>query len=53
MECFFKDYKQVGGIWFAYTHEYFMGGEYWAIYEFEKIEIDIPIDESIFKMPGK
>jgi hypothetical protein len=51
LESFFRDYRKIEGIWFAYTNETRMGGQPYSIVEFEKIELNLPVDEKIFEMP--
>jgi len=56
MEVIFKDFRAVDGVMFPFYHE--ITGEYlsnnWMLKQIiEKIEMNVDIDDSIFKMPPK
>ena len=53
VEGFPSNYKKVGGIMFAHSIAQKVGGRSLGQMDIEKIEIDTPMDDSIFKMPVK
>ena len=50
---FVGNYKKVNGIMTAFSIETKIGGQTVNQIVFDKVEMDIPIDDSIFKMPAK
>jgi outer membrane lipoprotein-sorting protein len=52
VEGFPSNYRKVGGIMFAHSMDGKVGGQSMMQMNFEKIEINVPIDDSIFKMPA-
>jgi hypothetical protein len=52
VEAFLGNYKKAGDIMFAYSIEQRVGGRTVGQVIYEKIEINVPMDDSIFKMPG-
>lgn len=48
---FYTDYRDVEGIKFAFANENVMGGQPYSTIQYETIEINLTIDEKIFKMP--
>jgi outer membrane lipoprotein-sorting protein len=53
IEVYFKNYKNVDGIIFAFLTESFMGGQPLSVVEYETIELDKPVNEKIFDIPAK
>ena len=53
VEAFPDDYRRAGNILFAHSIEQRVGGQAIGRVTYEKIEIDTPMDDGIFKMPGK
>jgi hypothetical protein len=51
VSTFYSDYRIIDGIKFAFTNENLMGGDPYSTIEFDTIEINTPLDESIFKKP--
>ncbi|HSB08882.1 MAG TPA: outer membrane lipoprotein-sorting protein [Blastocatellia bacterium] len=47
------NYKPVNGMMFAFSVETKVGGQTQSQIVFDKVEIDVPIDDSVFKMPAK
>jgi hypothetical protein len=52
VEAFPGDYKKAGNILFSHSIEQRIGGRVIGRVTYEKIEINEPMDDSIFKMPG-
>lgn len=52
VESYYRDYRTVGGIPFAFTVETNNGGRVSEI-QLETVELDKPVDLKIFTMPGK
>lgn len=52
VEAFPGDYKKAGNILFAHSIEQRIGGRAIGHVTYEKIEIDVPMDDDIFKRPG-
>lgn len=48
---YFKDYRNVNGIMFAFENENTMGGQPYSTIQFDSVELNIPVDEKIFVMP--
>jgi len=53
IEAFPGDYRRVGDIQFPYSIEQRIGGQAIGRVTYEKIEINTPMDDDIFKMPRK
>ena len=49
----FSDYKAVGGVMIAHSSETRINGKIEDQSTIEKIEVNVPVDDSIFKMPRK
>lgn len=47
------NYKPVNGVMFAFSLETKVKGQTASQITFDKVEIDVPIDDSVFKMPAK
>jgi len=47
------NYKQVNGIMFPFSIETKISGQTVSQIAFDKFEMDVPIDDSVFKMPAK
>jgi outer membrane lipoprotein-sorting protein len=47
------NYKPVGGVLFPFSIEQKIGGQTQVQIAIDKIDIDPPIDDAVFKMPGK
>jgi outer membrane lipoprotein-sorting protein len=52
VEGYPSDFKKVDGILFPHSLEQRMGGNAIGQVTYEKIEINVPMDDSIFRMPG-
>jgi outer membrane lipoprotein-sorting protein len=52
VEAFLGDYRKRGNILFAHSIEQRVGGQVIGRVTYEKIEINEPMDDGIFKMPG-
>jgi len=53
VEAYPGGYRRVGDILFAHSIEQRIGGQAIGRMTYEKIEINIPMDDGIFRMPGK
>jgi outer membrane lipoprotein-sorting protein len=53
VENYFGNYKPVNGILMAHSIENKVKGQVVSQVTFDKVEMDIPIDDSVFKMPAK
>jgi hypothetical protein len=53
MENYFRDYRAVQGIMFAYTQDTRYGGQPYNSLQLEAIELNKPVDAKVFKMPEK
>jgi hypothetical protein len=51
MANYFRDYRKVDGINFSYVNETTMDGQTYSLIEFEKIELNPPVNEKIFNIP--
>ncbi len=51
VESYFSDLKDIGGVKFFMTRDSKVGGETFQTVKFEKIELNVNIDEKIFEMP--
>jgi len=51
LENIFSDYRQVNGILFSFVNETTMDGQRYSLIEFEKIELNVDVNEKIFGMP--
>ena len=51
VETWFSDLKEYGGVKFFMSRESKIGGEVFQSVKFDKIEVNVPIDEKIFAMP--
>jgi len=49
----FSNYKMVEGVMFAFVIENLMGGQLSSSIEFDTIELNKPVDDSLFVMPTK
>ncbi len=52
VESYPTDYRRVGGIMFAHSIDQRVGGSSIGKLTYEKIEVNEPMDEKIFQMPG-
>lgn len=53
MEAYYRDYKEVEGIPFAFTVENLMGGQPYNTIQFDSIVLDEQLDPKQFGMPSK
>jgi len=53
VDTYLSDYKEVGGLMMPHSIESKMGGQTVSQMIMEKIELNVDIDDSIFKMPGE
>jgi hypothetical protein len=51
VESYYSDLKEFGGIKFFMTRDSKIDGETFQTVKFEKIELNVPVDEKIFDMP--
>jgi len=51
MENYFKDYRPVNGVMFAFTQDTHFGGQPYNSLQLESIELDQPVDNQIFRRP--
>jgi hypothetical protein len=51
MAIYFRDYRKVDGISLSFINETTMDGQTYSLIEFEKIELNLPVDEKIFNIP--
>jgi hypothetical protein len=51
MENFFKDYRPVKGVMFAFTQDTHFGGQPYNSLQFDSIEVDQPVETQIFRKP--
>jgi outer membrane lipoprotein-sorting protein len=52
IESYPSDYKKIDGVLFAHSTDAKAGGRSIMQMRFEKIEINVPVDDGIFKMPA-
>lgn len=48
-ESYYSNRKEIGGIWFFMSRIQKLNGEIYAETQYDKIELNVPVDESIFK----
>jgi hypothetical protein len=53
VESYFSDYRNIGGILFAFTTETMMGGQPSNTFQFNTITLNDPVEDRIFVMPVK
>ncbi|MFL6213403.1 MAG: LolA family protein [Blastocatellia bacterium] len=53
MDIYPGNYKPINGVLFPYSIEQKVGGQTQVTISMDKIEVDVPIDDAIFKMPAK
>jgi len=53
VEFFYSDFRSVNGVIFSFAQKTKMGGQPYSEQEYETIELDNPIEDKIFDMPGK
>ena len=53
MEIYFRDYRMVQGIMFAFTQDTHFGGQPYNSLQLDTIELNKPVDAQIFRMPSK
>jgi hypothetical protein len=51
MENYYRDYREVEGIMYAYTNDTHFGGQPYNSLQIETIELNKPVEEKIFRMP--
>ena len=52
-ETFYSDYKEVAGILFSHSVEMQLDGQTSQKVIFEKIELNVDVEDGYFKMPAK
>jgi hypothetical protein len=52
MENYFRDYRPVHGVLFAFTQDTHFGGQPYNSLQFDSIELNKPVDARIFTMPA-
>ncbi len=53
MEIYFRDYRMVKGIMFAFTQDTHFGGQPYNSLQLDTIELNKPVDAKIFRMPAQ
>ena len=53
MENYYRDYRLVQGVMFSFTQDTHYGGQPYNSLQFDTIELNKPIDGTIFHMPAK
>ena len=53
VENYFRDYRMVQGVLFAFTQEIYFGGQPYNSLQFDTIQLNKPVDASSFRMPVK
>jgi hypothetical protein len=53
VENYFRDYRMVQGVLFAFTQEIYFGGQPYNSLQFETIQLNNPVDAGSFRMPVK
>jgi len=53
IENFFRDYRPVKGVLFAFTQETWFGGQPYNTLQFDTVLVNEPVDASSFRMPVK
>ncbi len=53
MEIYFRDYRMVQGIMFAFTQDTYFGGQPYNSLQLDTIELNKPVDAKIFRMPAQ
>jgi len=51
IENVYSDYRMIDGILFPFVNETLMNGERYSYIEFEKIELNVAVDNKVFSMP--
>ena len=51
VETFYSDLKEFGAVKFFMSRSQKMNGEEFQVIKFEKIELNVPVDEKIFEIP--
>lgn len=51
VEIFFPDYRQVGGIFFAFRQDTHLGGQLYNSVQLDEVLLNEPVDVKIFSMP--
>lgn len=51
MENYYRDYRAVEGIMYAYTQDTYFDGQPYNSLQLDNIELNKPVDEKIFRMP--
>ncbi len=50
IETFYSDFKEINGLKFAMLRDQKIMGQPYQSIKLEKIELNVPVDEGIFKM---
>ena len=53
VENYYRDYRMVQGVLFAFTQETYFGGQPYNTLQFDTIQLNNPVDTSSFRMPLK
>ena len=53
MEIYFRDYRAIHGILFAFTQDTHYSGQPYNSLQFETVELNKPVEASMFSMPAK
>jgi hypothetical protein len=51
MENYYRDYREVEGIMYAFTHDTYFSGQPYNSLQLETIELNKPVEEKVFRMP--
>jgi hypothetical protein len=52
VENYFRDYRKVEGVIFPFMIEATMGGQPYSSIQYDSIEMNVPVEDKIFQMPG-
>jgi hypothetical protein len=53
VEIYYRDYRKVEGVLFAFAQETYFGGQFYNTLQFDTIQLNQPVDAGSFRMPGK
>lgn len=51
VESYYRDYRMVQGVLFAFTQETYFGGQYYNALRFDTIQLNTSVDADSFRMP--
>jgi hypothetical protein len=53
MEIYSRDYRPVQGVMLAFAQDTYIGGQPYNSLQFDSIELNLPVDAQLFRMPVK